>query len=106
MVGDKGDRPTEQSQSLFPSGQLKMNSFIRGKRMVGGFGDMLFSTYSHTEPLKHVITVRRQILGSRTGDIAPCSPCVHSKRPRVYVQNVPCVPAQHVRVVPVHTGTF
>ena len=39
-------------------------------------------------------------------------PCVHSKSPCVYVQNVPCIPAphahvfQHVRVVPVHTGRF
>ena len=29
MIGEKGDRPTEQSHSWFPSGQLKLNSFIR-----------------------------------------------------------------------------
>ena len=29
MLGQKGNRPTEQSSSLFPSGQLKLNSFIR-----------------------------------------------------------------------------
>ena len=41
------------------------------------------------------------------------TPCVHPKRARVYVQKTsPCVPAPHahvethVRVVPVHTGTF
>ena len=40
------------------------------------------------------------------------TPCVHSKRARVYVQTSPCVPAPrahvetHVRVVPVHTGKF
>ena len=28
-LGEKGDRPTEQSSSLFPSGQLKLNSFVR-----------------------------------------------------------------------------
>ena len=38
------------------------------------------------------------------------NPCVHPTRPRVYVQNVPCVLAsranvfQHVRVVPAYTG--
>ena len=29
MLGEKGDRPTEQPTSLFPSEQLKLNSFIR-----------------------------------------------------------------------------
>ena len=29
MLVEKGDRPTEQSSSLFPSGRLKLNSFIR-----------------------------------------------------------------------------
>ena len=67
------------------------------KRMIGRIGDLLLAFYSQTrkwersksffgEPLKHVITPRWQILVSRTGDD---SPCVHSKRPRVYVQNVP-----------------
>ena len=58
------------------------------------------------------------ILVSRTGDdpTPPSSPllppCVHSKRPRVYVQNVPvcCVNMptciKHVGMLPVHTGTF
>ena len=40
------------------------------------------------EPLKHVITLRGQILVSRT-DADPLPLCVDSKRPRVYVQNVP-----------------
>ena len=44
MLGQKGDRPTEQSSSLFPSGQLKLNSFIREKRMIGGIGNVLLST--------------------------------------------------------------
>ena len=35
-----------------------------------------------------MITIRGQILVSRTGD-DPCLPCVHSNRHRVYVQNVP-----------------
>ena len=29
IFGERCDRPTEQSSSLFPSGQLKTNSFIR-----------------------------------------------------------------------------
>ena len=29
MLGQKGDRPTEQSSSLFPSRELEMNKFIR-----------------------------------------------------------------------------
>ena len=29
MLVEKGDRPTEQSSSLFPSGRLKLNSFIK-----------------------------------------------------------------------------
>ena len=29
VLVEKGDRPTEQSSSLFPSGRLKLNSFIR-----------------------------------------------------------------------------
>ena len=84
--------------------------------MIGGIGNMLFSTYSQTskcerskgffgEPLKHVITPRGQILVSSIDDDTPAPPCGHSKRP-------PCVPAprahvfQHVRVVPAYTGTF
>ena len=35
-----------------------------------------------------MITIRGQILVSRTGD-DPVPPCVHSKHTRVYVQNVP-----------------
>ena len=61
---------------------------------------MLFSTDSQTEngkdpkgffcgPLKHVITLCGQILVSKTDDDSLPSPCVHSKRPRVHVQNVP-----------------
>ena len=41
------------------------------------------------EPLEHVITLRGQNLASRIDDDLPCTSCVHSKRPRVYVQNVP-----------------
>ena len=66
----------------------------QARRMIGGIGNMLFSIYSHTwkwerskgfigEPLKHVITLRGQILVRRTDDDPPCSPCVRSKRPRV-----------------------
>ena len=91
--------------------------------MIGGIGDMLFSIYSQTEkwersksffgePLKHVVTVRGQILVSRTDDDPLPS--------RVWIQNVPVcafitspfMPAPrahestHVRVVPVQTETF
>ena len=66
---------------------------------------MLFSIYSQTskwersksffgEPLKHVITIRGQILVNRTGDdllplVCPfkTSPCGRSKRPRVDVHH-------------------
>ena len=47
MLVEKGDRPTDQSSSLFPSGRLKLNNY-QGKRMIGGIGDMLFSINSHT----------------------------------------------------------
>ena len=84
------------------------------KGMIGGIGNVLFSTYSQTlkwvrskgffgEPLKHVITVRGQILVSRTE---------HSKRPRVCVQNVPVCTGNmstcffHVGMMLAHTGTF
>ena len=56
--------------------------------MIRGIGNVPCSTYSQTkgffgEPLKHVITLRAQILVSRTDGDVPWSPCVHSKRPRV-----------------------
>ena len=68
--------------------------------MIGGIRGILFSIYSHTwkyersksflgEPLKHVITVRGQILVSRTDDDPLPPVCVHSKRPRVWIQNIP-----------------
>ena len=67
----------------------------------------LFSTKSFFgELLGHVITQRGQFLVSRTGDDPPLSST------RVYVQNVPCVPAPHPRVfthvdvLPVHTGAL
>ena len=56
------------------------------------------------EPLRHVITVRGQILVIRTGD-DPLPPVCRFK-------TFPCVPAPrphvvtHAGVVPVHTGTF
>ena len=57
------------------------------------------------QPLKHVITIRGQILVSRTGDdplrpvsaYVKTSPCVRA--PRVHVEI-------HVRVVLLHTVTF
>ena len=71
------------------------------------------------EPLKHVITLRGQILASRTDDdLPPAPPYVDSTRPRVHVQNVPmctgttrtCVATcargacMHGDVLNVHTG--
>ena len=88
---------------------------------IGGIGNVLFSTYSQTEngedplvsfgePLNHVITIRGQILVSRTNDdpcLPPCvctkrSPCVDSKRPRVYRHHAHmcfniCAWCQHTR---------
>ena len=70
------------------------------KRMIGGMGDMLFCKFWKAEIA-----------------MTPCSPSVHSKRHRVYVQNVPVWVGcrvfrhhahmlKHVRMVPAHTGTF
>ena len=42
------------------------------------------------DPLEQVITLRGQILVSRTDDDPSCSPCVHSKRPRVYWHHAWC----------------
>ena len=65
-------------------------------------GDMLSSTDSQNlkmgkiqgllsvNPLKHVITLCGQILVSRTDDDSIPSPCVHSKRPRVYMLKHMC----------------
>ena len=56
------------------------------RRMIGGIGEFLFG-----EPLKHVTTKHGQILVSRTLLSPVCrfntSPCVRSKRPRVYRQH-------------------
>ena len=76
--------------------------------MIGKIGNVLFSIYSQAENVSdlrvsfvnlwgQVMTLRGQILVSRTGDdtlshpfLPPSpSPCVHSKRLRVYVRNVP-----------------
>ena len=74
----------------------------QAQRMIGGIGNVLFyrpilklengkSKSFFGEPLKHVITIRGQILVSRTDDdlLLPVCPfktslCVRSKRPRVY----------------------
>ena len=67
-----------------------------------------------------MITLCGQILVSRTDDDRPSPPCVHSKRARVYVQNVPvctgttrtCVSTcargvgTYGEVLNLHTGTF
>ena len=67
-----------------------------------------------------MITLRGQIWASRTDDDFPCPPYVHSKRPRVYIQNVPvctgttrtCVSTcargagTHGDILNAHTGTF
>ena len=54
---------------------------------------MLFSIYSHTEPLKHVITVRGQILVSRTGDDPLCARVSIQSVPVCTFKTSPCVPA-------------
>ena len=102
--------------------------------MIGGIGNMLFSIYSQTENVQdprgslvnlwgQVITLRGQILVSRTGDdtlrvlcwcwcvtltpppslsssLPPISPCVRSKRPPF--KTSPCAPAPRPQVLP-HT---
>ena len=59
------------------------------KRMIGGIGDMLFSIYSQTE---HEKDPRGSFVCR-----FKTSPYVPAPRPHVVT---------HVRVVPVHTGTF
>ena len=44
---EKGDRPTEQSSSLFPSGQLKLNSFIRESEWLEESGTCFLNLFSH-----------------------------------------------------------
>ena len=113
-------RRKERISQLVPSSvSLRMTGawqLHQVKRMIGGIGDMWFSICSQTwkwersksffgELLKHVITRRGQILVSRTDDdhrlppVCPfkTSPCVLAPCAHVF---------QHVRVVPVHTGTF
>ena len=115
MLGEKGDRPTEQSSSLFPSRQQKLNSFVRESesleesetccsRSILTLEKQERSNNFFGEPLKHVITVRGQIVVSRTDDdplLPVCgfktSLCVPAPRVRV---------STHVRVVPACTGTF
>ena len=87
----------------------------QAKRMIGGMGDVLLSTYSQTENGKdprvslvdfwgQVMTLRGQILVGRTDDdplLLVCgfktSLCVPA--PRAHVET-------HVRVVPAYTETF
>ena len=45
-----------------------------------------------------MITIRGQILASRTGDDPPAPPCVHSKRPVCRFKTSPCVPAPRAHV--------
>ena len=72
----------------------------QAQRMIGGIGNVLLSTSSQTENGEdprvskvnlwgQVMTIRGQILVSSTDDDPPVHPCVESKRPRVYIQNVP-----------------
>ena len=70
----------------------------QGRRMIGGFGDMLFSIYSHTEPLKHVITVRGQILVSKTGDDTLFPVCMHNTPSVCTFKTSPCVDSKRHRV--------
>ena len=63
---------------------LDLFSNLKFVRSSGYFGELL----------NHVITIRGQILVSRTNDdpllsLSSCPPCVDSTRPCVYVQNVP-----------------
>ena len=85
----------------------EVEQFSSGQRMVGGVGNMLFSTCSQTWKLErskgffgglpgHVITLCGQILVSRTGDDTPAL--------RVSIQNVP-VTVQNVPVCTCITRT-
>ena len=86
MLGEKGDRPTEQSSRLFPWGQLKLNSFIRESEWLEELETCCSRLFLKTwkwerskgffgELLKHVITVLGQILVSRTDDDTLPSVC-------------------------------
>ena len=74
----------------------------QAKRMIGGIGNVLLSTY--LDLWGQVMTLRGQILVSRTDDdpLHPVcgfktSPCVQA--PRAHVET-------HVRMVPAYMGTF
>ena len=126
QLGLGGERQNEPSGGWFPpqcpSGELELNNFIRkandcrkrARVVVDHFSNLKLvrsPRVSVGEPLKHVITIRGQILVSRTDDDPPpATPCVHLKRARVCPSKTsPCVPAprahvfQHVRVVPAYT---
>ena len=106
---------------LCPSGLLILISFIRHSECLEESAACcsrpilklkMVKIHWFGEPLKHVITIRGQILASRTGDDLPAPPCVHSKRSVCGFKTSPCVPAPrahvetHVRVVPAYMGTF
>ena len=108
-----GERRVETNRTMSPSAVspkiAETEQLHQAQRMIGGIGNVLFSrpilTFENRkdpkvscgEPLKHVITVRRQILVSRT-DYDPAPRVWLQKRLRVHVQNV--------SVVPAYTGTF
>ena len=100
------ERRVETNRTMSPSAVspkiAETEQLHQAQRMIGGIGNVLFSRpiltlenrkdpkVSCGEPLKHVITVRGQILVSRT-DYDPCSPCVASK-------TLPCARSKRLRV--------
>ena len=122
MLGEKGDRPTEQSSSLFPSGQLKLNSFIRYCEWLEESG-----TCCSRPILKLEICWSKSYFwwtSEARNNPMWANFCMQNWRwppaPRVWIQNVPvctlktspCVPAPrahvelHLRVVPAYTVMF
>ena len=73
---------------------VKTNDWRNRERVVldllSNLGWVKISVVAFGEPLGHMITLRGQILVSGTGDdLLPPPPCVHPKRLRVYIQDVP-----------------
>ena len=61
MPGERGENESNNLAACVPSRELELNNFYQVKRMLGGIGHVLFSTYSKLEickiPLGHVITL-------------------------------------------------
>ena len=125
MLVFMGDRLNDPFSSLFPpkfplrragveqwcSGKSKCSATCCSRPFLNLKMGRILSFFFLSEPLKHVVTLRGQILVSRTGDDLPLSPvCPSTTSPCVRSKTSPCmrVPRAlvepHVCVVLVRTG--